>query len=112
MAKFTSLDDFKLLPHPDYINRFKSGKAFLIDLFGEDFYSFLKLHMKKYSTPKMWKKVNQMYFYQYSTPFQTFCHWDFIKNYFESFITYRDRGLLSEYLMYGIEPDKKNFYMF
>ena len=37
MAKFTSLDDFELLPHPDYISRFKSGKALLIDLFGEEF---------------------------------------------------------------------------
>ena len=98
MAKFTSLDDFELLPHPDYINRFKSGKDLLIDLFGEEFYSFLKLHIQDYSTPQMWKKVNQMYYYQNLTPFQTFSHWGFIKNYFNAYLVCRDKGHLSEYL--------------
>ncbi len=105
MAKFTSLDDFELLPHPDYINRFKSGKALLIDLFGEEFYLYLKLDMEKYSTPKMWKKVNQMYYYQNLTPFQTFSHWDFIRSYFAGYLVCRDKGILSECLMYGIAPD-------
>ena len=103
MAKFTSLDDFKLLPHPDYINRFTSGKDLLIDLFGEEFYLFLKLHIQDYSTPKMWKKVNQIYFYQYSTPYNTFCNWGFIKNYFNAYLVCRNKGHLSEYL-------KKNEY--
>ena len=99
MAKFTSLDDFELLPHPDYINRFTSGKDLLIDLFGEEFYLFLKLHIQDYSTPQMWKKVNQICFYKYLTTYhKVLSTWGFIKNYFNAYLVCRNKGHLSEYL--------------